>query len=105
MVDLGVDFPSRRSDTSGAAITDGNLVSLYNHRNLTLPVRKLEHFIQPFGVFLDIDVLVILISLTGLLRVRSTGFSVNGDLFCHHNLLLGLRFSQQQKAAGLRAQL
>lgn len=80
-IPVGV-FPVNSPDlhASGAAsIPDRYLAALDNDRHIPPAVGQLHHFIQLFGVLLDVIVSSRAVSLPGFIGVRSASLAVNDD--------------------------
>lgn len=68
---------------SGAAVADGDLSTLDDHRDLTAPLGKLQHLFQGLLVFLHVDVtdgLLLGVVLPGRRREGSALLAVDQDL-------------------------
>ena len=88
---------SRRLNASCPAVkSDGNLILVYNHRNLTHTVGVFQHVFQFVGIVPNIIVLNLFplfgISFTSRVCVRSCIFSINQYVISHCSYLLELKF-------------
>jgi hypothetical protein len=67
-------------NTSGPAVSYGNLSIGNNHRNLALAPAVLQHFLHQTGIKLNVVIDMIRIRLTGARGIGSALFSVNNCL-------------------------
>jgi hypothetical protein len=75
-----VSATAEKLNTSGAAVSDGNLSVSNNHRNFALAPAVLQHFLHGTGIKLNVVIDMIRVRLTGACGIGSTLFSVNNYL-------------------------
>lgn len=77
--------PDRPEDlnTSGAAVTDGHLISLDDDRHLTGAVAPLQHSFHVLTILFDIDVVMLLVGRPGPIGIRSARLPVYDQLLSH----------------------
>ena len=67
-------------NSSGAPASYGHLTICHNHRNLSLALAVLQHFLHLAGVKLYVIIDMLGIRLTGASSMRSALFAIDDDL-------------------------
>ena len=74
-------YPSR------AAVSHRDRLAFHDDRHLALALGQFQHLVQFLGFFLDVDVVMLAVSLPGPRGVRSAGLAVDRDIVTHAPLL------------------